>query len=122
MYQYRVKEVIKVQDGDTLQVRVSLGFGGYQDVWLRFAHINTPALSKPGGAEAKAFVEKWLAGNPVFYIDTTKTSRFNPNDKQEKYERYLAVLKSAPDAPISLNQLLLDAGLAKPYEGTGPKE
>jgi endonuclease YncB( thermonuclease family) len=39
-------------------------------------------------------------------------------DKREKYGRYLATVLSGTE---DLGQALIDAGLALPYDGTGPR-
>ena len=73
--------VERIIDGDTLEVRIDLGF----DVWkverLRLRGIDTPELNMPGGKEAKGFVEKTLEGVPLVAFKTYKA---------DKYARYIA--------------------------------
>ena len=44
MYEYKVKEVIKVYDGDTITVILDLGFNVTKLEIIRFAWINAPEL------------------------------------------------------------------------------
>lgn len=103
--------VTKVVDGDTVHVTVSYGLDQYGNYTLRLAGIDTPEMSTNEGKVARAYVEDWLEARPNLLLHTVK-------DKREKYGRYLAYLYDADrlDDP-SLNQLLLDQGLARPYDG-----
>ena len=42
MYEYRVKEVTKVVDGDTVDVILDLGFGLFKKERVRVAGIDSP--------------------------------------------------------------------------------
>ena len=123
MFQYRGK-LARVIDGDTIVVDVDLGFYLRQTMTLRLAGINTAEIHgdhKARALEAKAFVEKQLSGIKGMVVQAYKG---------EKYGRFLAdVYYSATsdnDSVIlkgtSLNQALLDAGLATRYYGKGEKQ
>ena len=88
MYEYRAK-LVKVVDGDTLDLEVDLGFGVKKVDRFRLAGINTPELNRKdereAGLAAKAFVEEWFEGEEYVMIDTFK-------DKKGKYGRYIAIL------------------------------
>ena len=71
MYEYRTK-VVRVVDGDTVDVDIDLGFG----VWLRKSRIrllgvDTPEsrtrdlVEKKYGLAAKAFLKKSLGTSPI---------------------------------------------------------
>ena len=88
MYEYNVK-VIKVIDGDTVDVDIDLGFG----VWLhkervRLYGIDTPesrtsdVQEKFYGQRAKAFLEKWVTAGDV-------TLRTKTYDAKGKFGRIL---------------------------------
>jgi micrococcal nuclease len=100
---------MKAVDGDTIDVRIDLGFSIYHTVRLRLARINTPEKGEQGYQEAKDFVSSFI-GCPVLL----KTN------KEDKYGRYIAevTLQSKSidygDFP-SLNDILLQKGLAKTY-------
>jgi micrococcal nuclease len=103
--------VTKVVDGDTVHATVEYGLDQRGDYTLRLAGIDAPELSTNEGKIAKAFVEDWLESRPHILIKTVK-------DHREKYGRYLAVIYDAERAyDPSLNQVLLDEHLARPYDG-----
>ena len=91
MYEYRAK-LVKVVDGDTLDLEVDLGFGVKKVDRFRLAGINTPELNRKdereAGLAAKAFVEEWFEDGVELYIETQK-------DKQGKYGRYIATVWSS---------------------------
>lgn len=63
---------------------------------------------------AKEFFLTQLAVGDKFYLRTHK-------DQQEKYGRYLAdIYPQGFDGPC-LNDLLVEGGFAKYYDGTGPR-
>lgn len=117
MYEYECK-VIKVVDGDTLNVFVNLGFDEWRYMTLRLAGINAPELHKPDGSpnpegvSAKNYVSSQLAGHATVLIRTHK-------DQSEKYGRYLAWVHIGN---AWLNQLIAEncPGTVSPFEGLGP--
>lgn len=103
MYTYRAT-VLRVIDGDTLDVTVDLGFRVHHQIRVRLAGINCPELKTPDGQRAKQFVENWLAANLPVTLQTQL-------DKTEKYGRYLGrVITARGDLAIDL----LAMGLANP--------
>ena len=42
MYEYRVKEVVRVIDGDTVDLILDLGFGLFKKERVRIAGVDTP--------------------------------------------------------------------------------
>lgn len=64
-YVYRA-EVLSVHDGDTMTVRLDLGFRAALTIQVRVKNLNCPELSEPGGIMARDFVRALLpAGAPV---------------------------------------------------------
>lgn len=116
MYEYKAK-VVRVVDGDTLDLMVDLGFTVYVRIRARLEGIDTPETYgvKKGsaewvaGMESKKAVLAWLVkhGRSVT-IKTTKGTG--------KYGRWLATI-CTHDMLVSLNQYLLDEGFAAPYDG-----
>jgi endonuclease YncB( thermonuclease family) len=113
IYTYRAVPE-KVVDGDTLDVRIDLGF----DVWavqrIRLRGIDTPEINTPEGRRATRFVKKAVGKLPFVVVRTYKT---------DKYARYVADLFYDPAGQDKqevylkgrfLNQELLDEGLAEP--------
>lgn len=65
LYVYRVVEILDVVDGDTVDARLSTGFGITVALRLRLAGIDTPEVygrtAGAGGRAAAAFTAAWLA-------------------------------------------------------------
>lgn len=66
MYEYKVREIIKVIDGDTVDCCISLGFGLSATLRVRVAEIDTPETrgihaDVERGPAAADFTEHWLA-------------------------------------------------------------
>ena len=93
--------VEKVTDGDTLWVRIDLGF----DIWirqkLRLRGLDAPELDTKEGEKVKRFVEGELKNVPSIIITTTKP---------DKYDRYLSDIWING---ANLNKTLPERGLAR---------
>ena len=117
LYTYRAS-VIKVIDGDTVDLQVSLGFEMYHKARFRLIGINTPeSFGKDAcdaGRAAKQFLIDLLPPGTDVIAKTKK-------DKKEKYGRMLCelFLCDAAGTPkdVTVNQTLINAGHAKPYDG-----
>lgn len=113
MYKYTAK-LNKIIDGDTIDIKVDLGFRTSLDIRVRLYGINTPevyGVAKTSteyqeGAKARDFVTQWFAslGSETFAVKTFK-------DKQEKYGRWLAEITSLDGCKI-LNEDLITTGNA----------
>jgi micrococcal nuclease len=101
--------VVEITDGDTVILDADLGCDLRIKMKCRLSGINAPEKNTPEGKDAKAFLARLLMGYDEIIIKTYK-------DEKEKYGRYLAVLY-LPDNSVSLNQQMIDAGHAKPYNG-----
>jgi micrococcal nuclease len=116
MYEYRVKKVVKVVDGDTIDVDIDLGFSISFFSRVRLAGIDTPESrttnlkEKALGLEVKEKLKKELAAAKDVVIKTEKP------DSSEKYGRILGwVFLDGSD--VSLNQRLINEGYAWTYGG-----
>lgn len=106
MYEYKAK-LVKVIDGDTIDLNVDLGFYIFIQMRFRMAGINTPERGKPGWNEAKQFVIQWFSEH-----DGECTVKIL-KPLQNKYERYLAYIYTDETYPVgTLNRLLINANLA----------
>ena len=116
MYEYRVKKVHKVVDGDTIDVDIDLGFSVSFFSRVRLAGIDTPesrttdAKEKVLGLEVKEKLKKEIAAAKDIVIKTEKP------DSSEKYGRILGWL-FLDGADVSLNQKLINEGYAWTYGG-----
>jgi micrococcal nuclease len=116
MYEYRVKQVLKVVDGDTIDVVIDLGFDISFTSRVRLAGIDTPesrttdAREKILGQEVKEYLKKALDGATDIVIRTEKV------DSSEKYGRILGWL-FVNKQTSSLNTELVNKGYAWSYDG-----
>lgn len=109
-YWYRAT-VISNHDGDTITLEIDLGRRTYTVDSIRLLGINAPELSEPGGKEARDFLRCLCPAKTEVRIQTFK-------NKNDKYGRWLGVVfLPGEDAPISVNNLLVESGHAKkvPY-------
>lgn len=100
-YERRAR-VVNVVDGDTVDLRVDLGYSIEHTVRFRLLGINTPERGKPGFAEAKERV-RVLLGDEC-WVRSTKTG---------KYGRWLCEIETIDG--VSVNERLLAEGLAVVY-------
>ena len=116
MYEYRVKKVNKIVDGDTIDVDIDLGFDISFSSRVRLAGIDTPESrttdlkEKALGLEVKEKIKKELAAAKDVVIKTEKP------DSSEKYGRILGWVFLDGNT-VSLNQQLIDQGYAWTYGG-----
>ena len=116
MYEYRVKKVLKIVDGDTIDVDLDLGFNISFTQRVRLAGIDTPESrttdkhEKTLGLEVKDKLKKAVEAAKVIVIRTEKP------DSTEKYGRILGWV-FLDENPVSINQTLIDEGFAWPYMG-----
>ena len=128
MHEYRVK-IVKVVDGDTVDVDIDLGFG----IWMknervRLFGIDTPESrtrdleEKKYGKAAKAYlIDKLNAGTPIL-----KTFK----DGVGKYGRILGefwveeVSEESENITVktNINQLMIEEHHAAPYHGQSKEE
>lgn len=108
MYQYRAT-VLRVVDGDTIDVRTDLGFDVGMDMRLRLAGIDAPERNTEAGKIAALWLADRLPVGADVTIATTK-------DRREKYGRYLADVL-VPGEGQTVNRMMVSLELAKPYHG-----
>lgn len=101
-------EVLRILDGDTIEVSLDLGFYLRSRLVLRLAGVNTMELrdkdqdKRVNAVAARNFVDDLIGGKSVV------TETIKPHDK---YGRYLA--RVYLDDGRCLNDLLLEHGLAE---------
>jgi len=114
MYEYKAS-VLRIVDGDTIDVMMDLGFETWVKKRIRLYGINCPETrtrdkkEKKAGLKAKAMTEKMC-------IDANYSCRIK-SKSIGKYGRVVAeVFFDMPeDQYICLNDVLLDTGNAVPY-------
>jgi micrococcal nuclease len=111
MYQYKVKKINRVIDGDTVDLDIDLGFGVTLSHRVRLKDVNAAetrtlnAEEKSKGLAAKEWLKKELAREGEWIIETTK---------EDKYGRILGTLYLVGD-PVTVNERILNEGIAGPY-------
>jgi len=116
MYEYFVREVTKVVDGDTIDVVIDLGFSIMYASRVRLAGIDTPESrtrdkrEKELGLESKKYLVDRLKAAKRVVIKTEKL------DSSEKYGRILGWLYLDGDT-VSVNNEMVKYGYAWGYLG-----
>lgn len=116
MYEYYVRKVENVVDGDTIDVLIDLGFDILFQSRVRLAGIDTPESrtkdlkEKTLGLESKEYLKKALKDAKSVVIKTEKM------DSSEKYGRILGWVYINGDT-ISLNDMMINDGYAWGYLG-----
>lgn len=105
MYEYQ-SSVLRVIDGDTVELIVDLGFRLRVDLIVRLYGINAPEIRTIEGKAAKARLSELLPKGAAIRITTLK-------DKTEKYGRYLGILSDGDGHEI--NARMVSEGHAVPY-------
>jgi micrococcal nuclease len=106
MYEYNAR-LIRIVDGDTVWLRVDLGFRTWIESDFRLHGINAPEVhgaTREAGLAAAAYLRERLTGK-VLRIESKGL---------DKYGRWLAIIH-ADGNELSINRLLMDAGHAVPF-------
>jgi len=126
LYTYAA-EVIKVIDGDTLDLEIDVGFKAKHERRVRFRGIDCPEIGTSKGKKAKEFVEeeldKCVVEKPLFKgsranrpLVAIKTFKFGMYGRYIVDVYYLPKEKN-PEVIVEkgklLNQVLIDKGLAR---------
>ena len=115
MYEYAVNKIVKIVDGDTIDIEIDLGFSLTKKERVSLAGIDTPESrtrdldEKAEGLLAKSFLEKQLDEAVDLRVKT---------EKDGKYGRMLGWLH---DGNKNINKYMVLKGYAWEYDG-GKKE
>jgi micrococcal nuclease len=116
MYEYYVRKVEKVVDGDTIDVLIDLGFDILFQSRVRLAGIDTPESrtkdlkEKALGLESKEYLSKHIKDAKSVVIKTEKMN------STEKFGRILGWIYVNGDT-VSLNDMMINDGYAWGYLG-----
>jgi micrococcal nuclease len=116
MFEYYVKKVENVVDGDTIDVVIDLGFDIMFASRVRLAGIDTPEsrtkdkAEKALGLESKEYLKKHLKDAKSVVIKTEKIN------SSEKFGRILGWVYINGDT-VSLNDIMINDGYAWGYMG-----
>ena len=119
-YNFRVTEINRVLDGDTIDVTIDLGFDLYKKERVRVAGVDTPEKrtknleEKALGIDAtnwlKEKLESTIAGDDELSVRTELVGGVG------KYGRLLGWLYIG-DESVSPNEQMINEGYALPYAG-----
>lgn len=113
MYEYAIKQVVKVVDGDTIDIIIDLGFDLTKKERVRLAGIDTPEsrtrdlVEKKYGLLSKEFLKTQLKEGKI----VIKTH------KDEETGKFGRILGEIFVDGVNVNQLMCDEGHAVLYEG-----
>ena len=119
-YNFRVTEINRVVDGDTIDVTIDLGFDLYKKERVRVAGVDTPEKrtrdleEKALGIDATNWIKEKLEG--ALNGDDELTIRTELKGGVGKYGRLLGWLYVG-DEEISLNEMMITEGYARAYDG-----
>ena len=121
MYEYKIKSIDHLVDGDTFDCTVDLGFNISHKIRVRMYGINTPE-SRTRDLEEKA---RGLASKERLH--TLLSSGFLDDNglivvtnKKGKYGRYLGTVyrqRKSGEEQLNINQQLIEEGFAVEYYG-----
>ena len=119
-YNFRVTEINRVVDGDTIDVTIDLGFDLYKKERVRVAGVDTPE-KRTRNLEEKALgidATNWLKQKLEDTIDGEYelTIRTELKGGVGKYGRLLGWLYVG-DEEVSLNEDMIEEGYAWAYDG-----
>lgn len=112
LYHYKGR-IMRVVDGDTLDIEVDLGLGIKRLERVRLAGIDAPETrssdqeEKAAGRVAHEFVVDWVRSHGDVLLRTVKDG--------DKYGRFLAYVYPASDHSMSLNDMMVENKMAVPY-------
>jgi micrococcal nuclease len=121
IYIYK-SELIRVVDGDTVELMIDQGFSDFTEQKMRLYGIDAPEMRTEAGKEAKAWLWEALQPLEAIYVQTIQLST---KAKRDKYGRFLAVLyddlgdidanraMKTPVSPASINAKMIVEGHAK---------
>ncbi len=127
-YIYRIRQIHKVVDGDTIDADIDLGFDISLTKRIRLAGVDTPESrttdlkEKTLGLEVKEWLKKKLEGQTDIIVKTELP------DSTEKYGRILGHLfigdneVSAVNKKKSVNDMMIESGYAWEYDGGTKKK
>jgi micrococcal nuclease len=118
MYEYAIKEIVKVVDGDTIDIVIDLGFNLSKKERVRLAGIDSPESrtkdleEKELGLESKEFLKRRLEDGKASGL-RVKT------EKDGKYGRMLGWIYCGD---TNINTEMVDRGYAWFYNGGSKKK
>lgn len=101
MYEYEVS-LVRIIDGDTIEVEVDLGFRITHRMHVRLYGFNTPERGQPGYREAADHLRTLIPATGKFAVRSIKP--------EDKYGRWIVEVSGVADSMVA-------SGNAVPYFG-----
>lgn len=107
MYYYKIKSIIKVLDGDTVDAVIDLGFNTFVEKRIRFFGVNAPETrtrdkkEKELGLKSKDFLKNIISSNKEVYLESFGCGKFG---------RVLGILYTDENKNNSINEMMLTEG------------
>ena len=124
-YNFRVTKIVKVLDGDTIDVLIDLGFDLYKKERVRIAGVDTPEKRTRDLEEKELGIHAtdWMKDKLTETIkgDEELTIRTELKGGVGKYGRLLGWLYINDDI-VSLNEQMIEEGYAWEYDGGTKKK
>lgn len=108
-YDYAVTRIMRVVDGDTVDLEIDLGFYLKSTLRFRLLGCDSPERHEAGWAECTAFTREWLtAGFPNGLRAITY--------KSDDFGRWLAIVRNSAGESLSdgMNKLMAEHGWTSP--------
>jgi len=106
-------KLVRVIDGDTLELKIDLGWELTLRTKVRLADIDTPELkgkTRKEGLKAKNFVKEWFKGlSNQCFVELMGKGKFG---------RWIVFVYPKEESKKSLNETLVERGLARPVTFT----
>ena len=113
--QYRplIETVLRVKDGDTVDLSLDLGFDTWRRQTVRFTGIDTPETTTEAGKAVSWWLKQFLAsvdGIRLMYLDSQSYDKYGG--------RVLGDIHFFEPGGPSLVKLMIGGGLGRAYKGT----
>jgi len=123
MYEYKIKEIDRIVDGDTVDATIDLGFDVLYKTRVRLYGINTPETrTKDLEEKAKGLAAKERLNEIINKAVHMGHHLILQTKEKGKFGRYLGVIiiedcRPDHDTRTDVNQMLVEEGHAEPYYG-----
>jgi micrococcal nuclease len=104
MYEYSAR-LLRVLDGDTIQVDLDLGFHMHYRAFVRMSGFDAPERNTEAGFKATEFLVDLLSDTTIPLTITTMVNK--------EFEKYGRVLGSVMHGSVNINTEMVKAGHVK---------
>lgn len=92
-YEYPIIQLMKIVDGDTLDIEIDQGFYDSTTKRFRLLGVWAPERGKPGWSEAQQFMQAWFTEHPgPLILSSFKTPKGAPLP-DGSFGRWLAIIE-----------------------------